>query len=124
MSLNMPIHQREKQTDLEKRLKILNQQLYGKEPVATVRTTTDYRLPASPELPLRSRSEASQRGEPTTAISKTVDHSPSEAGSPKTVDDISYLKQDLAKILILSSLAIGFELVLYFSHFKFIVGSS
>ena len=46
-----------------------------------------------------------------------VQRKPSEIGSAKitnTISDVSYLYQDLSKIGILASMAIGFQIILFF----------
>lgn len=79
----MPVMRTHKQSDLEKRLKLLNMQLYGKqEKVAS----SKYQV---------------VREETKKEVSDTT--------------DIVFLKQDLSKIALLASLAIGAELILYFS---------
>jgi len=76
----MAIQQTKKQSDLEKRLKLLRQQVYGKLPTA--------------EGPLRR--EASSKA------------------SGASYTDLTYLYQDLFKILALSSIAIGVQTILFF----------
>ncbi len=73
----MSIQQSKKQSDLEKRLKILRQQVYGKEQVSGIR------YPVSSE-------------------------------KDSTTSDITYLNQDLLKILAFSSVAIGAQIILFF----------
>ncbi len=88
----MAIQQTKKQSDLEKRLKILRQQFYGRESVASSKQsvathTTDYPLREASQLP-------TSRSEPAT--------------------DVIYLHQDLLKILTFSGAAIGAQIILYF----------
>lgn len=78
----MPVKQTYKVSELEKRLTMLNLQLYGKKV---------------------------QEGN---SISKTTNH---ESKTTDNATDIASLKQDLSKIALLASLAIGAELILYFS---------
>ncbi len=84
----MAIHQTKKQTDLEKRLRLLRQQVYGQN---------------------TSRSEDQTFRYPDTLA---------KSGTPKSSEsfrsDITYLRQDLFKILTLSTLAIGIQLALFF----------
>lgn len=82
----MAIQQTKRQSDLEKRLKLLRHQVYGKE----------------------ENKQSSAYSLPSTKIEV--------AGSQKEISmsDIAYLNQDLFKILILSSLAIGTQIVLFF----------
>lgn len=80
----MAIQQTKKQSDLEKRLKLLRQQVYGRETENSSKDThnTKYILP--------------------TAV----------GGASYT--DLTYLYQDLFKILVLSSIAIGVQTILFF----------
>lgn len=80
----MPRIQMHRQSDLEKKLKILESQLYGK------------RLDQTSNI---------QSQHPSSSIQHLT-----------SISDITYLRQDLTKILILSSLAVGIQLVLYFSQ--------
>ena len=75
----MAIQQSKKQSDLEKRLKLLHLQVYGKNSEILKHRYTD--TPTSSDL-IR--------------------------------PDITYLRHDLIKILTLSSLAIGAQLILFF----------
>lgn len=74
----MAITESRKQSDLEKRLQILRQQVYGKRSNQSLAS-----------LPVRGYQ------------SKGLD------------SDITYLRYDLVKILILSTLAIGIQLILF-----------
>ena len=85
----MAIQQTKKQSDLEKRLKLLRQQIYGKE-------TVKYILPTA-EGPLRSAHLAAR-----------------QEASGANYTDLTYLYQDLFKILALSSIAIGVQTILFF----------
>lgn len=78
----MPVQRTHKASELEKRLKILENQLYGKK--------------------LDVRSEKLD-------LSSNIQH-------PTSSSDVTYLKQDLTKIAVLAGLAIGIQLILYFSH--------
>ncbi len=78
----MAITESRKQSDLEKRLKLLRQQVYGKT------DRSDY-----PKIEI-SENHKSQHTDTLTS-------------------DVSYLYQDLFKILALSSSAIGIQLILY-----------
>lgn len=78
----MPIHQTKKQDDLEKRLRILRSQVYGK-----------------PNLVFKTPSEN---------ILQSSQHS---------TGDLSYLHQDLIKILALASIALGIMIGLKFLNF-------
>ncbi|MDO8638848.1 MAG: hypothetical protein Q7R43_04690 [Candidatus Daviesbacteria bacterium] len=82
----MAIQLSKKQSDLEKRLKILHNQVYGKSQL-----TVD-----SSQLSVKSKDSTN-------------------------LSDITYLHQDLLKILALSSLAIGGQIILYFLLQKHIV---
>jgi len=74
----MAIHESKKQSDLEKRLKLLRQQVYGKTESHSFQTSD---------------------------IKKSDNYS--------ITADITYLYQDLFKILILSSAAIAVQLLLF-----------
>ncbi len=87
----MPVQRTHKQSDLEKRLKILENQLYGKK--LDVRSST-----------LDQISNFQSQNQPS-----NIQH-------PTSNSDVIYLKQDLTKILILGSIVVGIQLVLYFSH--------
>lgn len=78
----MAIVQTKKQSDLEKRLKLLRQQVYGKEKVESITRPANYQQHAAPS------------SQPTT--------------------DLTYLYQDLFKILVFSSFAIGAQVILFF----------
>jgi len=88
----MAIQQTKRQSDLEKRLQILRRQVYGKSPERTTETKM---------------SET-----PTHRYTDTL-HRPTDAPTNRTTD-LTYLNQDLLKILIFSSLAIGAQIVLFF----------
>lgn len=81
----MSIHQSKKQSDLEKRLQLLRRQVYGKNS--------------------ESRYTTKSAGQP---IIPTA-HQPTTISS-----DLNFLHQDLLKILVLSSLAIGSQIILFF----------
>jgi len=84
----MAIHQTHRQTDLEKRLKLLRHQVYGRESVAS---SKQYVV----------REEITQKNPHTTNYIL-----------PTT--DITYFHRDLLKILTFSSIAIGAQIILYF----------
>ncbi len=75
----MPVKQTYKVSDLEKRLTMLNLQMYGK----------NNKQPSDINLQLSDKN---------------------------SVTDLTYLKQDLSKIALLASIAIGAELFLFFSQ--------
>lgn len=83
----MAIQQTKRQSDLEKRLQLLRHQVYGGE--ESKKVSTVYRLPSTA----------------------------AEDGRRKLEDatsDLVYLQQDLLKILIFSSVAIGIQIILFF----------
>ncbi len=95
----MPIMRTHKQSDIEKRLKLLNMQLYGK---------------GSEQLGITRKIGVSDN-QPTRSIrSSDISDLQSPSGSFRT--DLAYLKQDLRKILILASLAIAAQFIIYFSQ--------
>lgn len=85
----MAIHETKKQSDLEKRLKLLRQQVYGKENVSSIK----YQVSNGKKVPI---AEA-------VPVSKAITHN----------TDIPYLYHDLTKIGILCSLALGVQFVLF-----------
>lgn len=94
----MPISRTHNQSDLERRLKILNQQLYGKNRVLETEGKSDLDV-------LKSRN-------PETKDSNLKKLHFSHLSN----SDITYLKHDLTKITILTLLAIGIQLIFYFSN--------
>ena len=101
----MPVQKLHKQSDLEKRLKILESQLYGK---AIVESRITHAAGAEQKNSVNQKISLSENQ--IHRDSDTLSHSESFR------TDISYLRQDLTKIALLSSLAIGIQLVLYFSQ--------
>jgi len=91
----MSIHQTKQQSDLEKRLRLLRQQVYG-------RSANQY----------ISKSVSQKDSE-----SDTPTHSLREASRPTDtliLSDFTYLRHDLFKILFLSSVAIGAQIILFY----------
>ncbi len=87
--------QTKKQSDLEKRLKLLRQQVYGK--------IDKENQVISPQF----SSENSARLHPTS-------HIPHPTSNPAAFQsDITYLRQDLLKIFILSTSALGIQIILF-----------
>lgn len=99
----MAIQERKKETDLEKRLKVLNRQLYGRQEEAkaptqeTLSQKPSYSLSEN-SLPLNSHKNLSAKE-----------------------SEVLYLRQDLLKIFILSSLAIAAQFSLYLALTKQLV---
>lgn len=93
----MAIQQMKQQSDLEKRLQLLRRQVYGKGP--------ENRYISKPvnQRVNESTTPTHQYTEP--LIHRTTDTPVSS--------DLTYLHQDLLKILILASLAIGSQIILY-----------
>ncbi len=92
----MSVTRTRKQSDLEKKLSILERQLYGKtETSVASHQTSDKKLGGIFQI-------------------ETEQHPASSRNSTKT-DDV-FLKQDLLKIVLFSTLAFGAELGIYFSH--------
>jgi hypothetical protein len=87
----MAIQQIKKQSDLEKRLRLLRQQMYGKSP--------DH----SPHFAPSASHLAGEAGRPT--------DTPNHSSSVRT--DTAYLRQDILKITILATSAIGIQLILF-----------
>lgn len=88
----MAIQQTKKQSDLEKRLRLLRQQVYGKHVEATTTQTTS--TPSSYNFQAK----------------KTESRIDFQIAST----DINYLYQDLLKIFTLASLALAIQIVLFF----------
>ena len=86
---NMAVHQSKHQSDLEKRLKILRQQFYGKEQVSS-----------SKYYVLSENTKESVA----TLNTKYI--------TPNT--DVTYLQGDLMKISILAGAALTLQIILYF----------
>ena len=98
----MPHVQLKKESDLEKRLKILSQQLYGK----------------TQEQKLEVRNEKLEMEVGGVKSHITPQHPISHLSHPTSnlTTDVAYLKHDLTKIALLSSVVMGFQLILYFSQ--------
>lgn len=97
--VRMAIHQTKQQTDIEKRLKILRQQIYGKSSEHSENSDD-----------LKARKSESQAFRYTDTLSLSDALSPSE--SFRT--DVVSLHQDLLKISILAGSALGIQLILFF----------
>ncbi len=87
----MAIQRTRATSDLEKRLKVLNQQLYGKE-----RSATNNQKTTTHKMSLKSNNAA---------ILKT----------DSSISDITYLKHDLTKIAIFTALALGLQFSLFYA---------
>lgn len=96
----MAIQRTHKKSDLEKRLKVLNQQLYGKQ---TDNQSTKVTV---------SRENTS----PTQGMSFSLPSSKTTYPSAVSIarNDVSYLRRDLTKITILATAAMGAQFLLYF----------
>ena len=92
----MSIQQTKKQSDLEKRLRLLRQQVYG-------RVSED---------PVRSEGRVTRNSD--TLIHRYTDTSGTPNNSSSFKSDIIYLRQDLIKISILASAAFMIQVILYF----------
>lgn len=86
----MAIQQTKKQSDLEKRLQLLRRQVYGGNKDQS--SAINYQLPDK-------KQEGSNDQQP--AVEKHLN------------SDLTYLHQDLLKILIFASLAIGTQIILF-----------
>lgn len=94
----MAVHKTIKQSDLQKKLKALEYQLYGKNE-------------KNAKLDVRNSKMDDQ-----TSIFQPLNLS-SNLQHPTSSSDLIYLKQDLTKIALLASLAIGVQIILYYSQF-------
>ncbi len=92
----MPIQQSKKQSDLEKRLQLLRRQVYG-------RDIQSQRVKES-----KSQNTLTLRDSFNKIKHNSLSHSTASS------NDLSYLHQDLLKILTFSSFAIGAQIVLFF----------
>ena len=79
-----------KTTDTEKKLQSIKAQLYGKDAVTSSPISTTYKFKSEGESKINNRILANQ-------------------------PDTAYLKNDLIRIFVLATLAIGAQLALYFS---------
>ena len=86
----MAIHQTKHTTDLEKRLQLLRRQVYGKPAYQSIGKSAD---------------------QPTHRLIDMPIHRPANT---QISSDLTYLHQDLLKILTFSSLAIGAQAILFF----------
>ncbi|MDD5415609.1 MAG: hypothetical protein PHE48_01235 [Candidatus Daviesbacteria bacterium] len=91
----MTIQQSKKQSDLEKRLQLLRRQVYGRELVAS---SKHYVV----------REEEIQKTTHTTNY-----HPPVGGPTTNSSTDLTYLHQDLLKILLFASCTIGAEVILF-----------
>lgn len=89
----MAVQRTHKQSDLEKRLKLLDMQLYGKKDLPAGKTG---KLDPASSIQLQNPASSIQR--------------------PASNQDVGYLRQDLLKISILAAAAFAIELGLYFSN--------
>ena len=97
----MTITRTHKKTDLEKRLKLLEMQLHGKKEKLDVRT-----------LKIDKEAGSSTGAHP--YPSSRIQH-------PTSNTDVAYLRADLTKIFILSTIAIAAEFLLFFgSRYDFL----
>ncbi|EKD84667.1 MAG: hypothetical protein ACD_38C00176G0002 [uncultured bacterium] len=94
----MAYQQTAKLSDLEKRLQILRRQVYGKNSENSERIGE----------PVKSENQLTGTG----ILTHQYSGAPSHSESFRT--DFAYLRHDLAKILILSSMAIGAQISLFF----------
>ncbi len=92
----MSIQQTKRQSDLEKRLQLIRRQVYGKE--------------SESQRILESKNQSTIFPYDS---SRFAEHN-SRSHPKTTTNDITYLHQDLLKILIFSSTAVGIQLVLFF----------
>ncbi len=95
----MAIQQTKKQSDLEKRLRLLRQQVYGKTEM---------------KKPLRNEKLDREMVGPRFALPQLTTQIPNPASNSEIFQsDISYLYSDLRKILVLSCLAIGVQVIIF-----------
>lgn len=93
----MAIQRTKKQSDLEKRLQLLHRQVYGRGSDTSIRPHAD--------IPTH---------RPTDTLTYRYTDTPIHRSASPAISDISFLHQDLLKILLFSSLAIGIQLLIFF----------
>ncbi len=94
----MAIHQTKQTSDIEKRLRLLRQQVYGK-------SSEDTENLVYPKVRI-SDSQISD--------APIYRHTDSQSHSESFRTDITYLHQDLLKISLLASLALGAQIILFY----------
>ena len=99
----MAIIQTKKQSDLEKRLLLLRRQVYGK----------------SPENQYVGKSVDQQINKSATLTHRYTDTPIHQTTDALTPSDLTYLRQDLLKIFLLSSFAIGAQVILFYAVKQF-----
>lgn len=106
----MAVHQTYKQSDLEKRLKLLKSQLYGRQEKLSFDSTRDRDVTSDPSIPLGTgKVERRVRNWKLNNLASNIQHQTSN-------QDVTYLRQDLLKILILATLAFAVEFGIYFGR--------
>ena len=95
----MAVHRTHKLLSSEKRLKILESQLYGRNEMLDIRSKK-----------LDNEAGSSKFENPTTNIQSQ--YPSSRIQHPSSITDITYLKHDLTKIVLLSTLAIGVQILI------------
>lgn len=93
-----------KQSDIEKRLKLLRQQVYGKDKKLEVRGSPRFAGEAGGEVESHFAPQF-----PTSHIPSPTSHIP----LPTSKSDVAYLNQDLLKIGLFATVAIGVQFILY-----------
>src|SRR5438093_32426 len=100
----MAVHRTKKQSDLEKRFKHLEFQLYGKSSDGSDKIRSNQKTSDSVNQKTHSLISTDRLTHRSTDIQIS-------SGSPKT--DVTYLRHDLTKILVFSSVAVGVQVLLY-----------
>ena len=117
----MSIQRTHKQSDLEKRLKLLNMQLHGKKEEKSSAISHSPRFAGEAgQSSDKQQNVILGRNVMTTPESNMSDSGPfngiqGEQARMTTISDIIYLRQDLFKIFILSTIAIAAQFLLFFS---------
>jgi len=92
MSIQQTTHRDKKQSDLEKRLRLLRTQVYGKE---------------------QSSAHSYQLSDERSSLTDKTNKSDDRRLTTESYSDITYLYQDLLKIGIFSTLALGLQIILF-----------
>ncbi len=106
----MAIQQTKKQSDLEKRLQILRRQVYGKSSEDSERL----RKPGHQSIRQADNSSILTFRSSGTSTPSETSRQASLNSSESFRTDLTYLRQDLTKILTFSSFAIGVQVILFF----------
>lgn len=109
----MPIVQTKKQSDIEKRLKLLRQQVYGRETEKPVKVKWEV-SGEKMEEEVRRKESLIQHQYDTSSL-REASHVLHPISNPQLLrSDIIFLRHDLLKITSFATVAFGIQIVLYF----------